>query len=140
MGQNKIINNNSTLIPNNVGQSLGQEMGQWDKIKQTALAKLSQDCGLSQGLSRACPSGGTAKTRVNTESKPVCPIVPLVPQKHSGTEELKRLLREVGAKIEPGPKLVFIPYLDGPKVNRKRWDLAMKLEGLFWEAYERGLI
>lgn len=54
--------------------------------------------------------------------------------------ELQNLLQGVGAKIEPGPKLVFVPPLDGPKVNRKRWDLAMELEELFWVAYEKELI
>jgi hypothetical protein len=54
--------------------------------------------------------------------------------------ELQNLLQGVGAKIEPGPKLVFVPPLDGPNVNRQRWDLAMELEEAFWEAYVKELI
>ncbi|MDZ7760831.1 MAG: hypothetical protein U5L00_11315 [Desulfovermiculus sp.] len=54
--------------------------------------------------------------------------------------DMKGLLRDVGAKIETGPKLVFIPPLDGPSVDQARWDLAMELEGMFWEAYEKGMI
>ncbi|MDZ7759940.1 MAG: hypothetical protein U5L00_06755 [Desulfovermiculus sp.] len=53
---------------------------------------------------------------------------------------LQNLLRQVGAKIETGPRLVFNPLLDGPRVNPERWEKAVELEGMFWEAYEEGRI
>ena len=54
--------------------------------------------------------------------------------------DLNKLLWQIGAKIEPGPRLVFNPLLDGPKVDRERWDKAVELEGMFWEAYSKGMI
>ena len=53
---------------------------------------------------------------------------------------LNKLLWQVGAKIEPGPRLVFNPLLAGPGVDRERWEKAVELEELFWEAYDRGMI
>jgi hypothetical protein len=60
------------------------------------------------------------------------------PEENHG--QLQRLLREVGAKIEPGPRIVFNPYLAGPRVDRERWDKAVELEGIVRALHCKGEI
>jgi hypothetical protein len=65
---------------------------------------------------------------------------PEIIQDLKNEQGLHRLLREVGAKIEPGPRIVFNPYLAGPRVDRERWDKAVELEGIVRALHCKGEI
>jgi len=51
-------------------------------------------------------------------------------------QKFQSLLKEVGAKIvvKNGISVLqFDPPLEGPKVDKKRWEKARELERLYWE-------